>query len=231
MSGSPAFMDVEKVREGLEEDGYVYLAAPDGEVDHAAEAARLGPLLPQYSGELVRDIRPLPDFEHVGISPYGRTELAPHTEWYEFPELPPRFVALWAVFSAAGEGGETTLADGYRLLDGFPPDEVELLCRNDYRWKTNPDRTPERVDRSARRPILQRCGGRLVLRFSTYDLQADDELSSAFVRDGVRFFAENHVAVKIETNAMLVWDNWRMLHSRTAFTDPRRHLRRALVGA
>ncbi|WP_051764913.1 TauD/TfdA family dioxygenase [Saccharothrix syringae] len=225
-----ALLDTDLVRTSLRDRGYAYVPPPDHDVDYPAEVARLGPLLPQYAGELVRDIRPSLAFEDEEVTPYNTGELRPHTEWYEFPGLPPRYVALWAVRAAEGPGGETTLADGYALLASFSPEEREGLARTAYEWRTSPGRTPERVDRGVVRPVLRHHPDGAVLRFSTLDLRVRDELSARYVAEGLRFFARHHVAVKVETNGLLIWDNWRMLHSRTAFGDPRRHLRRALVG-
>ncbi|QQQ75755.1 TauD/TfdA family dioxygenase [Saccharothrix sp. 6-C] len=222
---------MDRISESLKERGYAHVVPPsDRDVDYAAEVGRLGPLLPQYAGELVRDIKPSSEFDDEQFTPYNTKELRPHTEWYEFPELPPRYVAIWAVHAAEGPGGETTLADGYELVASFSPAEQEALAVNAYEWRTDPGRTPERVDRRAERPVLQHHPDGLVLRFSTMDLQVRDELSQRYVAEGVRFFDQHHVAVKVETNALLIWDNWRMLHSRTAFRDHQRHLRRALVG-
>jgi alpha-ketoglutarate-dependent taurine dioxygenase len=45
------------------------------------------------------------------------------------------------------------------------------------------------------------------------------------------FFRRWHVAVDYDLNDMLVLDNWRMLHSRNAFTDLGRHLKRIQIAA
>jgi alpha-ketoglutarate-dependent taurine dioxygenase len=57
----------------------------------------------------------------------------------------------------------------------------------------------------------------------------DDDLSRRWVIHGRAFFETNKTAIKIERGGLLVWDNWRMLHARNGFTDPRRHLRRVLL--
>ena len=45
----------------------------------------------------------------------------------------------------------------------------------------------------------------------------------------VRFFNENRLAIDIAPNAVLLWDNYRVLHARTGYTNPRRHLRRVWI--
>src|SRR5262249_40878100 len=93
--------------------------------DYPGEWARFGPLVPQYGGALVRDVKPDPAVSNTVVSSANMAELTPHTEWYEFPGLPPRYVALWCVNPAEGPGGETTLVDRDRLLDDYTVPERE----------------------------------------------------------------------------------------------------------
>ncbi|NJC71624.1 TauD/TfdA family dioxygenase [Planosporangium thailandense] len=58
---------------------------------------------------------------------------------------------------------------------------------------------------------------------------ADDDLSSTWIRAGRQFFDVNKTSIRIDRGAVLIWDNWRMLHARNAFSDPGRHLRRVLI--
>lgn len=224
-------LDARQVMADLSSRGFSYVAAiPEG-FDHLSWLRRLGPPMPQYGGELVRDVRPDTDAD---TGAYSTAALPPHTEWYEFSDLPPRYVALWCVAEGEGPGGETTLADGYSFLDGLTPEERHRLLTEDQNWRSA--RTllaREGVDQHSRHRILSHHSGTLVMRFSTLDLQAENgsDLARHYVTAGLTFFQANHVAIKIQRNAMLVWDNWRMMHSRNGFTDRRRHLRRVLIRA
>jgi alpha-ketoglutarate-dependent taurine dioxygenase len=51
-----------------------------------------------------------------------------------------------------------------------------------------------------------------------------------YVIEGRRHFETTRIAIKVERGGLLIWDNWRMMHALNAFTDPRRHLRRVLIG-
>lgn len=226
-----SILDDAKLTERLVKHGYCYVAPTGVRMEFPDVVKELGPLIPQYAGELVRDIRPDPAFSNATPSAYNTAELTPHTEWYESPGLPPRYVALWGVHASEGPGGETTLADGYGLLRHFSEEDRKRFMKVSYEWRLPARRTPENVELAATSPILQRHGGVDVLRFSTNDLRVSDELSAEYVRVGVRYFRENCVAVKVQKGGLLVWDNWRMLHSRTAFEDKRRHLRRVLIAA
>lgn len=214
----------------LRSDGYVYLAGIPEEFDHLAELSRLGQLVPQYGGDLIREVRPLDDVGDDVVSASNTKELTPHTEWYEFPGTPPRFVALWCVRRATGGGGETTLADGYRFLRQFSPDEQAQLRSTRYAWRSSPSLAVHGIISSALHPFLEEHDGRLLLRFSTQDItSADDGLLRRFISAGNAYFAESRMEFGIAENDVLVWDNWRMIHARNAFSDRSRHLRRVLI--
>jgi alpha-ketoglutarate-dependent taurine dioxygenase len=216
----------------LDEDGYVYITgAPDG-FDFLSQLRRLGQPIRQYNGALIRDVKPEPDIGDDVYSASNTRELTPHTESYEFEGLPPRYVALWCVQPARGPGGETTLADGYRFLRQFSPDEQKSMRSRVYDWRSSPSLASRGVQMCARHPILEAHRAGLVMRYSNQDIvHVDDDLLPRYVDGGRQFFETNKLAIRIERNAVLVWDNWRMMHARNGFTDRNRHLRRALISA
>lgn len=221
--------DVETIRGQLASAGYAYVhGLPEG-FDYPRELTRLGRLVSQYGDVLVRDVRPDPSVSNTVVSSSNMAELTPHTEWYEFPGPPPRYVALWCVQPAHGPGGETTLADGYLMLDQYTLGERERLMLDIREWRSRPTLAREGVREVAYHPILELRDSTVVLRFSTLDMLADDALSRRWVERGRAFFEANKLPIRIEQGALLVWDNWRMLHARNAFSDPHRHLRRVLI--
>lgn len=222
--------DVDTIRLHLALSGYAYVSdLPEG-FDYTEALARLGPLVPQYGGALVRDVNPDPTISNDVKSSANMAELTPHTEWYEFPGLPPRYVALWCVRPAEGPGGETTLVDGYAMLNRFTNTELGELTTTIREWRSRPTLAHEGVNQVAYHPIIETHGGQAVLRFSTLDLLAADDLSRRYIAAGSEFFEATKSAIKIEKGAILMWDNWRMIHGRNAFSDPNRHLRRVLIG-
>lgn len=221
--------DLDIIRGKLASTGYAYVGGLVGDFDYTGVLARLGPLVPQYGGARVRDVKPDPAVSNKVVSSANMAELTPHTEWYEFPGLSPRYVALWCVRPAEGPGGETTLADGYGLLDGYSLAEREQLTIGMRQWRSRPILAREGVQEVAYHPIVEVHGQTVLLRFSTLDMLADDDLSQRWISDGRAYFEANRTPIKIDRGGLLVWDNWRMLHARNAFTDPRRHLRRALI--
>lgn len=218
----------EAARENLKEHGYSYLSDVPADFDHLEFLAPFGDFMPQYDGQLVWDLKPEPDMDDVYHSRNTKS-LVPHTEAYEYPGLPPRYLALWCVEPAQGPGGETTLADGYAWLRDFSADEQEIMRTRHYEWTTSEGLVRKGVKWSNRHPILEDRDGVDVLRYSANNVKVDDDFIAKFLSSGEEFFEENHVGVRIAKHCLLLWDNWRMLHSRNAFKDRGRHIRRVLI--
>lgn len=214
----------------LAEHGYAYLRlVPEG-FDHVALLEGFGDLMPQYDGKTVWDLKPEPGMDDVYHSRNTRA-LLPHTEAYEYTGLPPRYIALWCL-QPADVGGETTLADGARLLAGFDAADRAAMRTRRYRWFSSEGLARRNIRLESVHPILQEHAGAQLLRYSANNVvSVEDGLLPRYIESGLRFFEREHVAIRIERNALLLWDNWRMLHSRTAFRDRGRHLKRVLISA
>jgi alpha-ketoglutarate-dependent taurine dioxygenase len=221
---------VADVRRRMDSDGYAYVTGVPDSFNHAGFAAEFGDLMSQYDGRLVWDLMPEPGMDDVYHSRNIRA-LVPHTEAYEYPGTPPRYLGLWCVQPAEGDGGETTLADGYAWLSTLTPDEREQMYERRYEWHSSAGLDRSGIGLSASHPVLERhASGRIILRYSANNVSSGgDPFLDDLLRRGGLFFDACHVAVRIDRNCLLIWDNWRMMHSRTSFTDRRRHLRRVLV--
>ncbi|MDI2132422.1 TauD/TfdA family dioxygenase [Yinghuangia seranimata] len=223
--------DLNEVRRLLDQEGYAYLAELPQGFDHLEFLSGLGEVLPQYDGRRVWDLVPEPGMDDVYHS-RNTQALVPHTEGYELPGLPPRYVALWCVRPAEGVGGETTLADGYALLERFSPDDRAAMRDARYTWRSSEGLARKGIVIENRHPIVTRHRDRWILRFSENNVEpTGDQLLGRVIREGTRFFEREHRAVSIVRNGLLAWDNWRMIHSRNAFVDRGRHLKRVLLGS
>jgi alpha-ketoglutarate-dependent taurine dioxygenase len=66
-----------------------------------------------------------------------------------------------------------------------------------------------------------------VMRFSYNCVVHEDDEFLLNLRERVlEFFTETHITADYEPNSLLIWNNHRMVHSRTGYTDRNRHLRR-----
>ncbi|MHC3408125.1 MULTISPECIES: TauD/TfdA family dioxygenase [unclassified Streptomyces] len=73
-------------------------------------------------------------------------------------------------------------------------------------------------------------GARDIVRFSCNNLIRDDDDFAAELQDRWHAaFDREHIAVEYHERDMLIWDNWRLLHARNAFSDRSRHLRRIQI--
>lgn len=220
------------VQESLSKHGYAYLCDVPERFDHIAFLGQFGAFLPQYDGKKVWDLRPEPDMDDVYHSMNTRA-LLPHTEAYEYAGQPPRYLALWCLHQAEGPGGETTLADGSEWLKSFSDQELEIMRTRPYEWRSTEGLARMGIHWQTSHRILEEDRGREILRYSANNVMSvdDDGFLPRFIESGLEFFDRTHVAVRIERNGLLLWDNWRMMHSRTAFKDPGRHLKRVLISA
>jgi alpha-ketoglutarate-dependent taurine dioxygenase len=217
-------------RSMVDEHGYVLMTNVPDAFDPVGFCRRLGPFVPNYNGAVVGDVRPEPGMDDVYHA--GNTRpLTPHSEGYDFEVLPPRYIALWCVHPAEGDGGETTLADTRPWVDDLPVDERERLAKQEYDWKTTDGVRRLGLDLNTRHPVLAEFADTTVVRFSCNNLlRDDDDPVVALQGEWQDRYLREHVAVPYRRNDMLVWDNWRLLHARNAFSDRRRHLRRIQIG-
>jgi alpha-ketoglutarate-dependent taurine dioxygenase len=219
-------------RQLLGNNGYVHVVDVPETFDHVAFLKEMGEFQPTPTGTLVGDVKPERGMDDVNHG-QNRGGLTPHTEGYEFHGLPPRYLALWCVNPPAGQGGETTIFDGNRILAEFADDERDHLTTTAYRWGSTEGLARHGVRPSAEHPVLEEHGGELILRFSTNYLVVPegDEIARRLIDRGNELYAGNHIAVRYQKRDLLIWDNWRMLHSRNAFEDPERHLKRVQIAA
>lgn len=215
----------------MQEHGYVVICNIPDDFDQVTFCRRLGSFVPNYTGAVVGDVRPEPGMDDVYHA--GNTRpLTPHTEGYDFSVLPPRYIALWCVHPASGPGGETTIADTAPWLAALNEDERSALEETEYEWKTTEGVNRLGLDLHTRHPILENHPKGPIVRFSCNNLIRDDADPAAKLQELWRAnFDADHVAVTYQRNDMLVWDNWRLLHARNAFTDRSRHLRRVQIAA
>jgi len=213
----------------MQEHGYVLMCnVPDG-FDQVRFCRQLGSFVPNYTGAVVGDVRPEPGMDDVYHA--GNTRpLTPHSEGYDFTTLPPRYIALWCVAPASGPGGETTLADTAPWVAALSDDERKLLEHTEFAWKTTEGVNRLGLDLHTEHPILEDHPDGMIVRFSCNNLIRDDDDPVVAVQQRWRdnFYADQ-IAIDYQRNDMLVWDNWRLLHARNAFTDRSRHLRRIQI--
>ncbi|MFD6299163.1 TauD/TfdA family dioxygenase [Streptomyces sp. NPDC060235] len=217
-------------RSALHRFGYVHgVGIPDG-FDYPGFLAEFGAFYPGPSGNVIEDVKAEAGMDDVY---YGsnRRALLPHTEGYEFTDLPPRYLALWCVTPPAGAGGETTLFDARDVVQQLPAADRQILEREVLGWVSSAGLRRKGIGQESVHPILETVHDEQLLRFSLNNivLPAGSDRVELFLERVRQEFEAGHNAVSYERNDLLHWDNWRVLHSRTAFEDPQRHLRRIQI--
>ncbi|MBX9399489.1 TauD/TfdA family dioxygenase [Streptomyces sp. TRM72054] len=226
------------------EQGYTLLNDVTTDEQAAAALSDFGSLIPQYDGELRYQVTSAPGFEDRRYSKSTNTILV-HTEapgW----NPPPRYLALHCRVQAQCGSGHTELADGYAFVASLGESERRAMHDECIDWVGH--NTSGTGTAGVRRPAVERTTeGRDIVRFSynlltaghydppvDADVPADELPLGRHGRDlAVRaeeFFRAHKVSVLIPENSILVWDNQRMLHARSSYTDARRHLTRYWLG-
>lgn len=217
----------EKFRALLLEHGYLFMHGVPEDFDHVEFLKNYGGLMPQYDGELIWSIKAMERFDDLYHS-LNTKELMPHTECYEFSDLPPKYLALWCLEPASDEGGQTTLADLYGFLTTLTEEERTELAKRQYQFVSSAGVQDMELGVTAEHPVLEhRDGLPDVMRFSYNCVVHNDDPFLLDIRERVlTYFKENHVSIDYTRGDLLIWNNHRTVHSRTAYSDRGRHLRR-----
>ncbi len=214
----------------------------DGPVD-AREAVEIlscfGTLVAQPDGTLANEVKASPGFAKLRHTK-SPNAIQVHSEapgW----AVPPRYLALHCHVQAACGGGHTEIADVREFVADLDDAARSLMYEREIDWPSY--RSDDPADVGVRRPIVERAPRGEVVRMSYNLLRAgayapvvDEPPSPDMLPLGARgaeladrvseFFRLRKTSVLIPEGAILVWDNQRMLHARSAYSDLRRHLTR-----
>lgn len=201
---------------------------PDGETEAwiaALEARGLRTIATHFGR--IEDLR-TDNTTNANTDQLGYTDAAIdlHTD-QPFLDDPPRYQLLQSI-RAADSGGETVLADGaaaFRYLASHDAEAADRLLRTPVRFH----RKQREFERQVVSPIVTLVGGRLQLRASYFTMapfQLPFDRMASWYRaydQLVRVLRDpaHHYRFQLRPGDVLVYDNHRMLHGRTAFRGPR----------
>jgi hypothetical protein len=229
--------------EELSARGWTVLTADEFADDVVGTLQEFGTIIPQFNGQTAFAITRKPGYEDL---PYSQSmnRIGPHTEAPVYGP-PPRYLALHCHHQATCGGGHTGLVDGYQLLALLERTEPQL-----HNWLAE---TPvefvatakpgEAAQRRVKEYILTPTEDGDIFRFSYNQFHYGDvnpskeDLRQSLVANsssplarfavlGEAYFIEHSTPVLIPDGSLLIWDNWRMIHARSRYTDPARNLTR-----
>lgn len=227
----------------LDRQGWVILAPELIDPIPRLTVERFGRILPQYDGSLHWDVTPKAGFEALPYS-QGRQGIGAHTEAPAL-QLPPRYLVLHCQQQARCGGGHTLLADGLAFCERHVGMARSTSQPIEFVAPPVPGSSTRQVISS---PMLSLVDGQPLFRFSDNQFRygnvnpsAEDlrEAGSGGARDAdllrlaelaERYHAEEGLALLVPDGAMLIWDNHRLMHARSRFEDPARHLVRYWLG-
>lgn len=227
------------LRSTIRQRGYVVVEGIGGPEAGRELLASLGVVIPQYDGRLTHEVR-YQEQHQSRLYSQSANELPAHTEASGW-QPPPAFLALYCHRQARCGGGHTDLLTVESLLQELDSEEAATMT-------DEPMLFPWPLRGSGTGAILSVMlgttpdGERLfrfnanVLTSNAYDPVIGTRLPADQLPLGERgrmlaqrvqdIFLRRRVRFLIPDGGLLIWDNRRTLHARSAFEDRQRHLTR-----
>lgn len=222
--------DIAKLKRKLEVNGFLKMGGIKNEKDYLQLAKEFGDFLPQYDGQEVWSIKADPKFDNHYHS-LNTKKLSPHTECYEFTGLPPKYLALWCLKAPNCGGGKTTLMDARKYFYSLPDQVVTYLKNNEFEFSSSSGIQESALGRIAKHKIISEHEGEEIIRFSANCINTKADIKvNGVIKGFVEEFESNHMALDWHDGDFLIWNNRRVVHSRTEYKDRTRELRRVWLG-
>lgn len=189
--------------------------------------ASIGPISRYISPEPFISIKIVPGGEDLGLSSVA---LSPHSDLSYMPHMHPLIVGLYCVANNA-PGGESILVDGYRVtadLAREAPQDFKRLCQTPVTFRQFDPAAGYHFSRTT--PIIRTKpdGSLSAITFSHKNFHVDlpfEEMKDFYESYGKLLArlkdARYQTVFKLEPEQVLLVENERVLHGRTAF-DPQR---------
>jgi len=214
----------------LEKNGFLYLSNSPEEFDILEYAGMFGSIYPQYGGVEIWDVKARKETLDAATS-VGAAPILPHSEFYERPGLPPRFVLFYCV-NQCKEGGELFLIDIKNILSKTPKNIIQTLEEVPIKFATFNSVSEITNGEEDFSPVLQYPKPRItpILKYSkNWLLNSGNEHLKRFTEIVELTTEENSMILKQPPGSILVWDNWKFLHARRGFSCHDRLLRRICI--
>ncbi|RBP38028.1 TfdA family taurine catabolism dioxygenase TauD [Roseimicrobium gellanilyticum] len=215
----------------LQQNGYLHLNFAGNQTSAQRFVQSLGELMPQYDKGIAWNVKPRQGQSKMRNS-LGKAEIAPHTEFYETPLVPPKYVALYCVEKASCGGGAIAVADMRGFISGMDPKLRKRLETTPFTFSSEAGLRSQNFGSEAIVcPISKDGGSSDVLRFCTGGMRCgQEELVTEYKGALLEYFHEHSRDFVQEPGSLLVWDNHICVHARsTKFTCQKRHLVRYWV--
>lgn len=154
---------------------------------------------------MIMDLKPQPNFQ--GMSFAGTDKFHMHTDlsWYE---TPPRYIGMFCVSMESAGGGLPLLADSWKILEEMSADDIAFLETEAINFAS-----PDHIEGAFyTAPILSKRDDKYMLRFR-YDLLENPPAPVTRLFEAIN---DNIIYVPATDGSLFIFDNFRMLHGRTA---------------
>lgn len=236
-------LDLQTFSENLVKYGIVII----DDVDHNAEATEklcqsLVPVHDTFFGQFwVFSNSAAEDEPAYEDTAYGNEEIGPHTDGTYFDQTPG--IQVFHCLTPAKIGGDTVLVDSFQCAETLKmesPEDFETLCNvkiaHHYLEGMPPGSSINSV--SLEKPVIETDsnGNIIQIRFNPYDRAPFSTLSSSdsSALEAIKFYhayqnfsrlchdQRNALTISLKPGSVIFIDNFRVLHSRTAFQGYRK---------
>jgi alpha-ketoglutarate-dependent taurine dioxygenase len=215
----------------LRDQGVAHVSDTPASLSLGDIVSHWGRVFPQYDRQEVWDVRPVQSQDDAPTS-VGMASVSLHTEFCEREGWPPKYVALLCRRDSKGDGN-LILADGYHILRSLPAGSVEALRQDIVSFFTEESITQVARGETAKKTVLQtHPSGEQVIQYDGPQVRATGSERLVLIADIIDD-ADHWEPYRIhqEPGSIVIWNNYRFLHGRTAFTDHRRWLQRVCFDA
>lgn len=217
---------LESCKKSLVTNGFYYLENPPSAFDYVHFAKKIGDIVPQYDGRDMWTIASKEGYENTYHS-MNNKELTAHTECYEFEGLPPRYLTLLCEKKSDCGGGSTYLTDMHEFVTGLSAEQKALMEQVSIEFSSTPGLSRENHKLFARHPIVKYTSDdEYIFRYSYHCMNFRDTDICEYIMDMEEYIKEKSVEIKWKNGAFLIWDNHRVVHSRSEYKDKTRTLKR-----
>ncbi|ADJ47539.1 hypothetical protein AMES_5714 [Amycolatopsis mediterranei S699] len=217
-------MPIDESRRHLHTTGFVLLRGCEFTDGRTVDRGAVGDLMSVFGKISARDggtaiwpVRPATTDVHATFS-----VRAGAAEWHTdaaYRDVPEDLVALLCVRPAA-DGGVSRLLHQRHARTGLDADVVTALRQPSFSW-----RPPAVFGGGSIRQFPVLASDTVRWRWDNLEVARPHNAVAASFREHLAA-ASGALDLPLQAGDVLVFDNRRVLHSRTAFTDPRRHLLR-----
>jgi len=185
-----------------------------------AIAAELGDIFgyKEQNGFVIHDIFPIPGLEHSQTGANSKSVLSFHSDGSTHPIITPDYLILYCIKPDRAACNHISFLPD--LLQHMPGDLFQILTQDRFAHQVDIELAVENKNSFVIQPIILREGNELILKYDGDLVTGFDKESEQAITELNALIAKTAVEVHNQANSVLILNNKKAVHARSAF-DPR----------